>query len=110
MIPIPELHACRRHEFDEADGQGFFQGQLSELENFVVIEPLNGHYVEFHGEEPYVKGLFDPHLYLGKSIPSGDVGKFLPVQRIEAYVNPLDSGLGQILGEFAQEDSIGGQA
>ena len=41
------------------------------------------------------KGFFDSHSYFGESIPPGNIGKFLRVQRIKAYVNSLDPGPGQ---------------
>ena len=98
------------HQLDEADLVGIFKGQTGEVQDLVVVEPLDGHDVDLDRRKTGFPDLSDPPKN-GPDVPTPrDPGILFRVEGIEADVDPPDPRREEVFGTAVEKDAVRRQA
>ena len=90
------------HELYEANVIRVMEAQSGEIWNLVIIDPPHYHYINFYWIETDSLGSLDGAPDPIELITTGDVKKFLTLERVETNIDAANAGSIKVLAEFFQ--------
>src|SRR5690606_476217 len=101
-------NAAQGHLLDKADIQAALDGEVHQIQHFVVIAALLDHAVDLDSTKPRLASGIDTFEHLIELVAAGQFGKTFPFERIKTDVQTLDSGGLQYWRERGQLGNVGG--
>ena len=76
--------------------------------DLVLVEVLQRDGIDLHGEAGGLRRIDAGH-HLGEIAPAGDGLELASVERVERDIDPLDAAIGEFVGIFGEQRTIGGE-
>ena len=103
---LPSGVGVERHELDEPDHDPLVATEAGEVEDLVVVDTPDQHDVDLDRIEPGLLGRTDAVEHLGQFVPTGEFEEAIGPERVEAHVDPFESGTPKFGCAFGEQGSV----
>jgi hypothetical protein len=108
-VPDPVVMGDGGHELDETHLQGMVPGQEGEIQELVIVYPVQDHTVDLEGLKSHGRCPPQTRHHQVESVGAGDFLVALGTQGIEAQVQVAQTYLKQVLSHLSQKHAVGGE-
>src|SRR3972149_9564095 len=110
LLRSPVVRVAHVHVLDKPDRKSVLPGKLHDIEDVIVVDAPLDHRIDLDRIQAITLGSKKALQHLRQIAPPSYAGKLLRVERIEAYVDPLESRKLKGRSLFRQQRAIGCQA
>ena len=109
FVITPTVTIPDRHELDKADVVGLFQCKTGKIKDFVVIDAIHGHDIDFDGAESKALGLPNAVPDPIEKITTRNLLKTLTPEGIHTHIDAANAAISEPFRLFFQQHPVCGQ-
>ena len=107
-LAVPAVLRVERHLLDEPQLIAPLEAERQQVDGLVVVRPAHQHAVDLDGCKSGVEGRLEPTQHVVQPVATRQRRERRALQGVEADVDALQPGSGQIFDDAREPDAVGG--